>query len=122
MAYKLSLGINKRNLTLPTRRSFLKVIYNVCQIKKKPITFEQYYRIHVNGPKNDICQTTSDIVFVLNSAFTAKDNYFQVTLDDTIDAFDAVLLDFGYKQQLQRYNPETHQMHPPSKHHFWPKT
>ena len=119
MAYKTSLEINKGNITLPPRRSFLKVLYNVCQIKKKQITFEQYYRVHVNGPK--ICEITSDTVFVLNSAFTTKDNSFQVALDDAIDAFNAVLLDFGYTQQLQRYNPETHQVHPPSKHPFWPK-
>ena len=121
MAYKMSLEINKRNITLPTRRSFLKVLYNVCQIKKKQITFEHYYRVHVNGPKIAICEITSDIVFVLKSAFTTKDNYFQVALDDAIDAFNAVLLDFGYTQQLQRYNPEIHQVHPPSKHTFWPK-
>ena len=120
MAYKMSLEINKGNVTLPTRRSFLKVLYNVCQIKKKQITFEQYYRVHINGPKIAICEITSDTVFVLNSAFTTKDNYFQVALDDAIDAFNAVLLDFGYTQQLQRYNPETDQVHPPSKHPIWP--
>ena len=121
MAYKMSLGINEGNITLHTRRSFLKVLYNVCQIKKKQIIFEQYYRVHVNGPKIAIFEITSDTVFVLNSALTTKDNYFQVALDDAIDAFNAVLLDFGYTQQLQRYNPETHQVHPPSKHPFWPK-
>ena len=115
MAYKMSLEINKGNLTLPTRPSFLEVLYNVCQIKKKQITFEKYYRILVNGLKIAICEITSDTVFVLNPAFTTKDNYFQVALDDAIDAFNAVLLDFGYIQQLQRYNPETHQVHPPSK-------
>ena len=121
MAYTMSLEINKGYVTLPTRRSFLKVLYNVCQIKKKHITFEQYYRVHVHGPKIAICEITSDTVFVLNSAFTTKDNYFQVALDDAIDAFNAVLLDFGYTQQLQRYNPETHQVHLPSKHPLWPK-
>ena len=55
MAYKMSLEINKGNVTLPTRRSFLKVLYNVCQIKKKQITFEQYYRVHVHVPKIAIC-------------------------------------------------------------------
>ena len=76
MAYKMSLEINKGDITLPTRRSFLKVLYNVCQIRKKDITFEQYYRIHVHGPKIAICEITSDTVFVLNSAFTAKDKIF----------------------------------------------
>ena len=121
MAYKMSLEINKGNINLPTRHPFLKVLHNVCQIKKKQITFDQYYRVHVNGPKIAICEISFDTVFDLNSAFTTNDNYFQVQLDDAIDAFNAVLLDFGYTQQLQRYNPEIHQVHPPSKHPFWPK-
>ena len=120
MSYKMSLEINKGNVTLPTRRSFLEVLYDVCQIKKKQITFEQYYRIHVEGPKIAVCETTSETVFVPNSAVTTKDNYFQAALDDAIDAFNATLLDFGYTQQLQRYDPATHQVHPPSKHPFWP--
>ena len=86
--------------------------------QKKQINFKQNYRIHVEGPKIAVCETTSDTVFVLNSAFTAKDTYFQTALDDAIDAFNATLLDFGYTQQLQRYNPETHQVHPLSKHPF----
>ena len=121
MADKMSLEINKGDITLPTRRSFLKVLYNVCQIRKKDITFEQYYRIHIHGPKIAICEITSDTVFVLNSAFTTKDNYFQVAIDEAIDAFNAVLLDFGYTQQLQKYDPTTHQVHPQPKHPFWPK-
>ena len=99
-AYKMSLEINKGNVTLPTRRSFLKDLYNVCQIKKKKqITFEQYYRLHVEGPKIAVCETTSETVFILNSAFTTKYNYFQAALDDAIDAFNAILLDFGYTQR-----------------------
>ena len=120
MAYEMSLEFNKANVTLPTRRSFLKVIYNVCQVKKKQIKFEHHYGIHVAGPKIAVCETTSETVFVLNWAFTTKDNYFQTALDDVIDAFNATLLGFGYTQQLQRYDPETHQVHPPSKHPFWP--
>ena len=93
MAYKMSLEINNGTLTLPTRRSFLKVLYNVCQIKKKRLNSEQYYRIHVEGPKTAVCETTSERVLVLTSAFTTKDNYFQVAQDDAIDAFNATLLD-----------------------------
>ena len=96
MAYKMSLEINNGNVILPTRGSFLKVLYNVCHIKKKHINFEQYYRIHVEGPKIAVCETFSETVFVLNSAFTTKDNYFQTALDDAIDALNATLLDFGY--------------------------
>ena len=88
--------------------------------QEKAHKFRQYYRIHVEGPKIAVCETTSETVFVLNSAFTTKHNYFQTALDDARDAFNATLLDFGYTQQLQRCDRETHQVHPPSKHPFWP--
>ena len=115
----MSLEINNGTVTLPTRHSFLKVLYNDCQLKKKHLNFEQYYRIHVEGPNIAVCETTSKTVLDLNSAFTTEDNFFQVALNDAIDAFNATLLDFGYTQKLQRYDPETHQVHPPSKHPFW---
>ena len=78
MAYKMSLEINNGTLTLSTRRSFLKNLYKVCQSKKKRLNFEQYYRIHVEGPKNAVSETTSETVLVLNSAFTTKDNFFKL--------------------------------------------
>ena len=119
MAYKMSLEVKTGTLTLPTRRSFLKVLYNVCQFKKKRANFEQYYRIHVEGPKIAVCETTLETVLVLKSVFTTKDNYFQVALDDGIDAFNATLHNFGYTQKLQRYDPDTHQVHPTPKFPFW---
>ena len=87
--------------------------------QEKQVNFEQYYRIHVAGPKIDVCKYTSETVFVLNSAFTTKSTYFQTALDDAIDAFNATLLDFGYTQQLQRYDPETHQVQVQTQP-FWP--
>ena len=119
MAYKMSLETNNGKVSLHTSRSFLKVLYHVCQIKKKHLDFEQCYRIDVEGPKIAVCETTWETVLVLNSAFTIKDNFFQVALDDAIDAFNATVVDFGYTQKLHRYDPETHQVHPPSKHPFW---
>ena len=41
MAYKLSLEINNNKITPKSLIAFLKVLYNVAQIKKKRITFEQ---------------------------------------------------------------------------------
>ena len=55
--------------------------------KRKKITFEQYRRIHYDGPKIAICETVSDTDFVLHSAFTSKDNYFQVAIQEATDAF-----------------------------------
>ena len=83
------------------------------------MNFEQYFRIHVDGPKIALCETTSETVFVLNSSFAQKDHYFQAAIDVAIDAFNAVLMDFGYNQQLQRYHPGTHQVHPFVPHPFW---
>ena len=113
MAYKMSLEVNNGTLTLPTGRSILKVLDNVCQIKKKRPSFEQIYRILVEGPKLAVCETTSTTVLLLNSAFTTKDIYFQVAQDN------ATLIDYGYTQKLQRYNPDTHQVHVTPKHPFW---
>ena len=78
MAFKHSLEINNDQITPSTKRSFLKVLCNVCKEEHK---FEHYARLHLEGPKIAICETASDAVFVLNSSFTTKDNYFRVAID-----------------------------------------
>ena len=115
MAFKLSLEINNNKITPKCRIAFLKVLYNVTQIKKK-ITFEHYSRIHVDGPKIAICETVSNVVFVSNFSFTTKDQYFRIALNEATDAFNNMLKDFGYTQQLEIYDPHQHQVHPPQQH------
>ena len=115
-AYKLSLEINNNKITPKPLIAFLKVLYNVTQIKKKHITIEQYSRIHVAGPKIAICETASNVVFVLNSAFTSKDQYFQAALHEATNAFNEMLHSFGYTQKLEHYDPHQHQAHPPPQH------
>ena len=95
MAYKLSLEINHNKITSKSLIAFLKILCNVAQIKKKRITFEQYSRIHVAGPKIAICETASNVVFVLNSAFTSKDQYFHTALQEATDAFNEMLQSFA---------------------------
>ena len=114
MAFKLSLEIHKNKITPKCLIAFLKVLYNVTQIKKKKINFEQYSRIHLQGPKIAICETASNVVFVLNSSFTSKDQYFRTAIQEATDAFNNMLKDFGYTQQLELYDPIQHQPHPPS--------
>ena len=94
----------------------MKVLYNVTQIKKKEITFGQYSRIHLEGPKIAICETASNVVFGLNSSFTSEDHYFRTALQEATDAFNNMLHDFGYTQKLEIYNPLQHQTHPPQQH------
>ena len=113
MAFELSLEINKNKITQQSLIAFLKVSYNISKIKKKKITFEQYSRIHLDGPKNAICETASNVVFVLNSSFTSKDQYFKAAIQEAITAFNNTLQDFGYTQTLEPYNSYTHQAHPP---------
>ena len=96
MAFKLSLEINKNKITPKSHIAFLKVLYNVTQIKKKKITFEQYSRIHLEGPKIAICETVSNVVLVLNSSFTTKDQYFRTAVQEATDAFNNMPKDFGY--------------------------
>ena len=120
MAFKLSLEINKNKITPKCLIAFLKVLYKVTQIKKKKITFEQYSRIHPEGPKIAICETASSVVFVLIFSFTSgsiqltKDQYFRTALQEATDAFNNMLKDFGYTQKLELYDPLQHQTHPPS--------
>ena len=114
MAFKLSLKINKNRITPKCLIAFLKVLYNVTQIKKKKTTFEQYSRIHLEGPKIAICETASNVVFVLISSFTSKDQYFRTALQEATDAFNNILKVFGYTQKLELYDPLQHQTHPPS--------
>ena len=113
MAYKLSLEINKNKITPKTLIAFLKVLYNISQIKKKKITFEQYSRIHLAGPKIAVCETTSNVIFVLNSSFTSKDQYFRAAIQEAMTAFNNTLQDFDYTQTLEFYDSNTHQVHPP---------
>ena len=100
MAFTLSLEINKNNSTPKSLIAFLKVLCNVTQIKKKKITFDQYSRIHLEGPKIAICETASNVVFVLNSSCTTKDHYFHTALQEATDSFNNKLQDFGYTQKL----------------------
>ena len=116
MAYKLSLEMNNNKITPKSLIAFLKVLYNVAQIKKKRITIEQYSRLHVAGPKIAICETASNVVFVLNSAFTSKDQYFHAALQEAKDEFNGMIQSFGYTQKLELYDPHQHQAHPPQKH------
>ena len=108
MAFKLSLETNKDEITITTKRAFLKVQYNVCKIKKKQINFEHYARFYFDGPKIAICDTVSDAVFVLNSSFTTKDKYFQAALDEACNALNETMHNFEYTQNLEVYNPNTH--------------
>ena len=102
---------NKRQI-----KQTLKVLYNVTQIKKKKITFDQYSRSDLEGPKIAICETASNVVFVLNSSVTTKDHYFRTALQEATDAFNNILLDFVYTQKLEIYDPLQHQAHPPQQH------
>ena len=114
MAFKLSLEINKNELTHKSLLAFLKVLYYVTKIKKKKITFEQYSRLQLDGPKTAICETSSNVVFVLNSSFTSKDHYFRAAIDEAMTAFNNTLQEFGYTQILEYYDPHVHQKHPPA--------
>ena len=116
MAFKLSLEINKNKIPPKCLIAFLKILYNVTQKKKKKITFDQYSRIHLEGPKIAICETASNVVFVLNSSFTSKDQYFRTALQEATDAFNTMLKDFGYTQKLELHDPLQHQAHPTQQH------
>ena len=116
MGFKLSLEINNDTITAATTRSFLNVLYNVCKISKKHINIEQYNRLQLDGPKIAVCETTSNAVFIIDSSFTKKDHLFHTALEEAQQAFNPVMLEFGYHQKLEQYNPDIHQTNPPPQH------
>ena len=99
-------------MTQKTLIAFLKVLYKIAKIKKKKVTFEQYSGVNLDGPKSAICETTTNIVFVLNSSFTSKDHYFRAAIQEAMTAFNNTLQEFSYTQALEYYDPHTHQVHP----------
>ena len=114
MAFKLSLEINNDQITFSTKRAFLKILYNVCQIRKKNINFEQYTRIQFDGKNLAIRKTASNAVFIFNSSFTTKVNYFRTAIEEACDAFNKIMVDFGDTQKLEIYDPTKHQTNPHS--------
>ena len=86
MAFKMSLEINKDKVTIPKEKYFLKVLYNSCKIKKKNVNCEQNAGFHLDGPKIVLCENSSNMVFVLNSSFTTKDQYSRVAIDEACEA------------------------------------
>ena len=115
MAFKLSLEINKNNVIPKSLIAFLKVLYNITQIKKKKITFRQYCRLRVDGPTIAICETASNVVFVPNSSFTTKYQNFRAAIQEAFQAFNNMHQDFRYTQKLEVNDPLMHQAHPPQK-------
>ena len=106
MTFKLSLEINNDQITSSTKRSFMKAHYIVCKNKKKNINFEQNARLHLDCPKYAICETASNAVFVPNFSFTTKNNYFRVAVDEACEAFNKVLIEFGYTQKIEGLWPQ----------------
>ena len=76
----------------------------------------QLNEVHLAGPKFAICETASNAVFVLNSSFTSKDQYFPAAIREAMTDFNITLQDFGYTQTLEYYDPSVHQAHPPPQH------
>ena len=70
-------------------------------MKKKKITFEQYSRLHLDGPKIAICETSLNVVFVLNSSFASDDQYFRTVIDKKLAALNNTLQEIGYTQTLE---------------------
>ena len=72
--------------------------------------------MHLAGPKIAICETASNAVFVLNSSFKSKDQYFHTAIQEAMTAFNNILQDFGCTQTLAYYDPNVHQAHLPPPH------
>ena len=93
-------------------------MYNVFLLSSKKIPFEQYYCLHVSGPTIAICERKSNNVFVVtHTSFDQNNFYFLHADQEAVDAFNAVMKDFGFFQKLAPYDLNKHQTQPnPSTH------
>ena len=97
LALKNGNELDDGTISPSTRQAFFKIMYNVFLLSSKTIPFEQYYRLHVSGPTIAICETKSNNVFVLTqTSFDQKYFCFLHVVQEAVDAFNAVLNDFGF--------------------------
>ena len=86
---------NQNKILHPTRRSFLKVLYNISQIgKKTQHSIRTIIPSTYSRTKNRYLRNSSVAVFVIDSSYTQKGHYFRAALQEATDAFNAVLRDF----------------------------
>ena len=118
LALKLGNELNHCTISPSTRQAFFKNMYNDFLISTKKIHFEQYYRLRVSRPTIAICETKSSNVFVLSHiSFDQNNFYFLHAVREAVDAFNAVMNDFGIFQKLAPYDPSKHPTQPqPSSH------
>ena len=84
-------------------------MYNIFLLSPKRIPFEQYYRLLSPGPTIAFCETKLNNVFVpTHTSFDQNDFYFLHAVQEAVDAFNAVLQDFGFFQKLAPYDPTKH--------------
>ena len=94
-------------------------MYNFFLLSSKKVPFEQYYRLHLTGPKNARCELSSSHVFVLDHTSFEHGNYFFLhALHEALLAFNNVLQGFGFSQLLEQNDPKKHPARPTSKHPF----
>ena len=65
----------------------------------------------MDGQNIEICETTSNAVFLIESYFTKDNHYYQAALEDARQAFNDIVLDFGYHQKLRKkptLSPNSH--------------
>ena len=100
LALKIGNELNIGTIAHSTRRAFFKIMYNIFLLSSKKIPFVQYYRLHISGHTIAICETQSSNVFVLaQKSFDQNQFYFLHAVQEAVDAFKAVLHDFGFFQK-----------------------
>ena len=93
--------------SVPETEDVVTVVSHLSKVHRLEAATSTQWQI--NSPwKSIICETTSKVVFVLNSSFTSKDQYFRAAIQEAMIAFNNNLQDFGYTQTLEYYDPNTH--------------
>ena len=113
MAFKLSLEINSKKLTPSTKGHSSKSFITSVKSKIKMFLSSNSLGSTWTDPKLQYAKLTLTL-------FSSSIPHSQARiLSEACDAFNATMLELGYSQKLQPYNPTRHQAQPPQKHPFY---
>ena len=106
MAIKLSLEVNNYRITISTKKSCLKILYNIFKIKKKHRNFEQYDQLLLDGPQN--CHLWNSLIYGFRPKliFYYQRRKLYSCTRRSLWRFQKRMLHFGYAQNIELYNPQ----------------
>ena len=119
LALKNSVEIN---FTPSTRKAFFKKMLNIFLLSSTKYLSSNTFVYISWVQKNDLCETTSSNVFVINNtSFEPGSFYLLHALHEALDEINKNLRDFGFSQKLEENDSQKHPVQTVHKHPMYYK-